>query len=164
MEITMAVLGDLDRYPTEALSSLSASNMIPKSIRSLLMTVFAIACFFGLLWFNWGLVLAIAAFAPLAYGLRRLNAANNQSRVLTFVLLLGGCLLAYIFSPGPFVGVAEVSHATLGTSGPMNDVFNYIYRPHLEFCTGRYASEVFNRLFTDYIVQWQLLCRPALWG
>ncbi len=125
---------------------------------SMLAVVFTAICLILIFQWNWGLALFLASITPLVYGTARLVRNPAPDSMDTFLLLAGGTLLAYAFSPGPFVGCGQLYYQVTGSSGFWSEAFSWIYSPHIALCTGRFGSAQFNTGFWNYIIQWQLLC------
>ncbi|KAA5544308.1 hypothetical protein FYK55_08130 [Roseiconus nitratireducens] len=133
-------------------------HSIPKTIQQLLVIVAAIGLVFAIVKWNWGLAIFLASLLPLAYGVYRWRRSSGLARLLATAWILVGAGLVYGTSPGPYVGSTVILHRLTGAGQSMNSWFGFLYRPHIELCTGRFGSEPFNTVFTDYIVQWQVLC------
>ena len=131
---------------------------MPKSIQHLLAIVAAIALCFAIVRWNWGLAIFLVSLALLFYGVYSWRRSSGLARLLPSAFLFIAIGLVYATSPGPYVGAMVVVHRLTGAGSDMNTWFNFVYRPHIELCTGRFGSEGFNTIFTDYIVQWQVLC------
>lgn len=129
----------------------------PETLGGWMFLVFGAACCLAIIRLNWGLALFVMAMTPLAWGIVRCRQETPPDQVTTWILLGSGVLLAYAFSPGPFVALGQVYYHVTGSSGWWNSVWGWIYRPHLELMTGRFGSEPFRNGFTDYIIQWQIL-------
>ncbi|MDM4019484.1 hypothetical protein [Roseiconus lacunae] len=131
---------------------------MPKSIQQLLSIVATIALCFAIIKWNWGLAIFLGTLAALFFGVHSWRKASGFARILPAAILLISVGLVYAVSPGPYVGAMVIIHRLTGAGSHMNTWYNFIYRPHVELCTGRFGSEGFNTIYTDYIVQWQLLC------
>ena len=106
---------------------------------------------------NWGLALFVTVVIPLAWGIIRLFQSPPPDRITTWILVAVGAFSVYALSPGPFVAFGQLYYQVTGSSGWWNEVWTWLYHPHLELMTGRFGSEPFQDNFTNYLIQWQIL-------